>query len=128
MMGDIKEFRIGNYALFDGELQRIETQDGLDSSSFLDPIPITAEVFRQFGYSALEETSDYSIYLFKTTKKRGISVVFDSKGAFIIMEQKTRIEFPFIKCLHELQNLLQDKKQRSKGKKKVTERIQIAVQ
>lgn len=110
----ISAFRLGNYALFDGELQVIKTQHGLESSAFLDPVPISVQLFKDLGIKELEETREYSIYLFKTGHKSGISVVFNSRfeSEFLIMEQYTRVEFPFVRWFHELQNLVSDRQSR----------------
>jgi hypothetical protein len=128
-MNNISAFRLGNYALFDGELQKIVTQTGLDNSAFLEPLPITEEIFVQLGYKPLRPSSDYSVYRFNISEEDGIKVIFNFKQEFLIIEQVSGIEYPFIKWVHELQNVVEDKTLELSGSlsKAGSERIEITV-
>ena len=108
-MNTISKFRFGNLAQFDDQLQRINTQTGLENAAFLDPLPITSQILKELECIELTESSENPVYLFKTFQEDGIKVIFGSGQEFIIKEQLSEIEYPFIKWVHELQNLVEDK-------------------
>ena len=105
----VSRFRIGNYASFDGLLQRIESQIGLDHSAFLEPLAVTVSNFKLIGFTHHFESDNYLIYFFDTREGDGISIIFRSESDFVIMEKISRIEYPFLKWIHEVQNLIEDK-------------------
>lgn len=105
----VSGFRIGNYASFDGILQRIESQVGLDHSAFLEPLAVTVSNFKLIGYTHHFETDNFLIYFFDTTEGDGISIIFHSETEFVIIEKISKIEYPFLKWVHEVQNLVEDK-------------------
>ncbi|WP_207533027.1 hypothetical protein [Desertivirga arenae] len=105
----ISKFRIGNYAMFDGLVQKIETSSGLRDSDFLDPIPVSILSFNTIGITGRSEEGGRLRYFFATVKGDGIIVTFQENNFFIITEKVSGIEFPFLRWVHELQNLVEDK-------------------
>ncbi len=100
---------MGNYALFEGALQRIETVAGLESSSYLDPMPISQRHFEELGYRVYRQSTHFTIYLFETLPQDGIAVVFIGEDEFTVREFSSQIEYPFVRWVHELQNLVEDR-------------------
>lgn len=115
-MAEISRFRLGNYATFDDLIQKIETSTGLSHSRYLNPIPITLSNFEVIGFTQISTLDLTFEYFFGTGEEDGIRVIFSNEITFTISEKVSGVEFPFLKWVHEIQNLVED---RIKDKKQI---------
>ncbi len=96
-----KDFRIGNYHLYDGKLDRIDWRYSLAfENEFMDgiePIPLTEEWLEKFGFSA------YGYWYSKDWFSNMINVSIKHNKTTI--GDREEYEVYGIKHVHQLQNL-----------------------
>lgn len=110
-----KDFRIGNYHLYDGKLDRIDSRYALAfENEFMDgiePINLTEQWLIDFGFEK-EVLSDNSAYYykfkFKNEKYCDLSIISEDKdeNGFLEVALSPYEDFFRYKYVHELQNLV----------------------
>lgn len=119
---DIKELRIGNHVLLDGERVEIDeisisgqigciTQDsdwlGVDANDRLDPIPITEDLLTELGFEKNEDELQYNYIKRNEYKLNFFITLIDDNFIRIGVWHKTVWHGDF-RCqyLHELENFV----------------------
>lgn len=108
-MKDISAYRLGNNVFYQGTIIKLN-ENGLNNLSHISPIPIEDTYFKRMNIKIYMGDDTCPSYMFHTSEEDGIVVVFHPR-AYIIFEYVSKKGYSFIKHVHELQNLITDKKE-----------------
>ena len=107
-MNDLSTYRIGNNVLYEGRIIKLNA-DGLKNTKYVSPIPLDKVYFERMKMKVFLGDDHCPSYMFNTSEDDGIVVIFHKKKT-IVLEHVSKIEYPFIKHVHEVQNLIEDKR------------------